>query len=201
VRETRRQVCAEGKSPDLRLATLLRLRRGRFATSALDRPSSRSRRICRGCCDAAARRRATTGPRRAVDVRPSPERRQLRATPGDVARTHSTTVSGWLADTSSSRNAGQDKERHAVAAMTENPQHLEGRLVRPVHGLEKQQSRHGRLDRADLAEQPQADDLASFSMMPDSSGTASASDPRAATVRHATTPPRRQVFAADGVTW
>ena len=117
---------------------------GIFATSALDRPSLRSRGICRGCCDAAARRRATTGPRRAADVRPSPERRQLRATPGDVGQVsqhHSERVAGRhlvLAE------RGQDKERHAVEVTAENPQHLEGRLVRPVHVLEKQQSRHGR---------------------------------------------------------
>ncbi len=81
----------------------------------------------------------------------------------------------------------------------ENPQHLEGRLVRPVHVLEKQQSRHGRQDGAELAEQPQAVDLASFSMMPDSSGTASTSDPRAAAVASRDYAARSSRL--DGVIW
>jgi hypothetical protein len=84
---------------------------------------------------------------------------------------------------------------------SENPQHLEGRLVRPVHVLEKQQSRHGRQDGAELAEQPQAVDLASFSMMPDSSGTASTSDPRAATGASRDYAARGRSSRLDGVTW
>jgi len=117
---------------------------GIFATSALDRPSLRSRGICRGCCDSAARRRATTGPRRAADVRPSPERRQLRATPGDVDRSPSTTVSGWLADTSSSRNVGRTR---SGMTLRRRPRNLS--ISRVASSAQCTSSRNSRVGTAD----------------------------------------------------